>query len=51
MFEDSFIKKENEARTKYFQDNLLFCLTMNSNILNILSIADYQKEKLSIVVD
>lgn len=43
MFEDSFIKKENEARTKYFQDNLLFCLTMKSKILNILSIADYQK--------
>lgn len=43
MFEDSFIKNENEARTKYYQDNLLFCLAMNSKILNILSIVDYQK--------
>ncbi len=52
MFEKSFIVKENKARTKYYQDNLLFVLAMNSKLLNVLSINDYQRfiESLHVII-
>ena len=42
MFRDSFKAEENKARINFFQTNQLFVLAMNSKLLDLLSIAEYQ---------